>query len=207
MQGLEILLLVKGILIGLSVAAPVGPISILCIRRTLTGGLALGLASGLGAATAHLSYASVAALGLSMLANILLELRPALLLLGGLFLCYLGWKGMRARPRSMDNQQPEPNLWSAYGSTVVLALTNPMTILSFLALFTGSGLVENSTALAALGVAVGVFLGSALWWLVLTTGFSLIRSRLTPDRMCWVNRFSGVMLVGFGLLTMSRLVL
>lgn len=196
-----ILALLRGLALGLAIAAPVGPIGVLCIRRTLADGRLVGFVSGLGAATADATYGAVAAFGLTLVSSLLLSLRPWVHLLGAVFLCYLGLRAALARPASQPAGAGAKGLVGAYASTVALTLTNPATILSFAAVFAGLGLAGGTVTLAALTV-LGVFSGSALWWLLLSTGVSLLRERFTPGAMRWVNRLSGAVLVGFGLVAL-----
>jgi len=161
--------LLKGAVIGFAIAAPVGPIGVLCIRRTFAEGRAAGLATGLGAATADACYGAVAAFGLTAVADWLLGFQAELRLVGGAFLCGLGLKTMLSRPASAGAKLEGRGLARAYATTVALTLTNPATILSFLAVFAGAGLGQSSQGIgAAAGMVVGVFAGSAAWWLLLS---------------------------------------
>ncbi|MEW6579095.1 MAG: LysE family transporter [Chloroflexota bacterium] len=190
----------RGLVIGFSIAAPVGPIGVLCIRRTLAGGRLHGLASGLGAATADASYGAVAGFGLTAVSGVLVEQQVWLRLIGGLFLCALGIRTILARPASEAASASRNGLLGAYVSTFALTLTNPLTILSFVAIFAGLGIAETGADYgAALTLVAGVFVGSAAWWLLLSGGVSLLRERFTPRRMRWVNRLSGAVLIAFGL--------
>jgi threonine/homoserine/homoserine lactone efflux protein len=195
--------LLKGIVLGFSIAAPVGPIGVLCIRRTLAEGRLVGFVSGLGAATADLFYGGLAAFGLTALTGWLINAGPALAVVSGGYLILLGVRTFFNRP-SEANALPDARhagLWGAYLSTLFLTLTNPATILSFLAVFAGLGLAQEQRA-DALGAGVlvlGVFLGSSTWWLLLSGGVSLVRRRVTLLGLVWVNRIAGVVLAGFGL--------
>jgi threonine/homoserine/homoserine lactone efflux protein len=192
-------LLLRGLALGFAIAAPVGPIGVLCIRRTLAQGRAVGLLSGLGAATADAFYGSVAAFGLTAISGLMVAQRTWLGLMGGAFLCYLGARTFLAAPALEPARTPSGGLAGSYISTLALTLTNPMTILSFAAVFAGMGLGggEGSFAGAALLV-VGVFLGSAAWWLALSTGVSLLRGGLSAAGLRWVNRLSGLVIAAFG---------
>ncbi|MBI4492591.1 MAG: LysE family transporter [Chloroflexi bacterium] len=198
--------LARAVILGFSIAAPVGPIGVLCIRRTLAHGRLVGFASGLGAATADAAYAAVAGLGLTAVSSLLVSQQTWLRLLGGGFLLYLGARTFVARPAHSDASAYGRGLAGAYASTVVLTLTNPPTILVFAALFAGLGLAGGSgDAASAVPLVLGIFLGSALWWLVLSAGASLLRARLTPATLGWVNRLSGVVIAGFGLVALLSL--
>jgi threonine/homoserine/homoserine lactone efflux protein len=197
---MEIGFLFRVLIIGFSIAAPVGPIGILCIRRTLTEGRMSGLVSGLGAATADAIYGCIAGFGLAFISNFLVGQQLWLRLVGGAFLCYLGLKTLFAKPAEQAALAKGNGLVGAYASTLFLTLTNPMTILSFVAIFAGLGLAGTNGNYIKAGILVlGVFIGSALWWLFLVGGVGLFRAKLNRNGLQWVNRISGAIIVGFGL--------
>lgn len=192
-------------MIGFSIAAPVGPIGILCIRRTLAEGRIVGLASGLGAATADAFYGSVAGFGLTFIADVLIGQALWLRLAGGTFLIYLGLKTLLARPAEQAADMGGSGLVGAYGSTFLLTLTNPMTILSFAGIMAGLGI--GSTArdhVSAAVLVLGVFLGSALWWLILSSGVGMFRARFNMRMLGWINRLSGLVIMAFGVLALTN---
>jgi threonine/homoserine/homoserine lactone efflux protein len=198
--------LLRGVVIGFSIAAPVGPIGVLCIRRTLAEGRVSGLLSGLGAATADGMYGVIAAFGLTYISNILIGYQSSIRLVGGLFLCCLGLKTYFSRPAETPAMAKGEGLLGAYVSTLGLTLTNPMTILSFTAVFAGLGIgtATGDYGSAALLV-LGVFSGSAAWWLILSGGVSLFRSKFTPQTLGWVNKAAGIVILGFGVLAILSL--
>jgi threonine/homoserine/homoserine lactone efflux protein len=199
-------ILLKGILLGFSIAAPVGPIGVLCIRRTLTDGRAAGLVSGLGAASADALYGCVAAFGLTFISDMLISQQIWLKLIGGAFLLYLGIKTLLARPAQEAASAKGTGLAGAYTSTLFLTLTNPMTILSFVAIFAGLGIASTGADYASAALLVlGVFLGSALWWLLLSGGVSLFRARFDARAMTWVNRISGAVILFFGVAALGNM--
>ncbi len=198
-------LLLQGLVLGFSIAAPVGPIGVLCIRRTLAEGRASGFVSGLGAATADAIYGSIAAFGLTVISSVLVEQKVWLGLIGGAFLCYLGIRTFLARPL------PQPatavhgqGLVSAYASTFFLTLTNPMTLLSFAAIFAGF-VRGNSDGLSSVMLVLGVFLGSAMWWLLLSGGVGLLRAQFDLNALRWVNRIFGIIIIAFGIIILHNL--
>ncbi len=196
---MDITYLLKGLLIGFSIAAPVGPIGVLCIRRTLASGRVVGLLSGLGAATADAFYGSIAAFGLTFISDFLIHQQLTLRLLGGAFLCYLGIRTIFSRPAKGLNYTKPTGVLGAYASTLLLTLTNPLTILSFAAIFAGLGLASQTQSYASAGVMVmGVFLGSSAWWLILSNVTGILKDRLSSVGLTWVNRISGLILLGFG---------
>ncbi len=195
------LIFLEGVAVGLAIAAPVGPIGALCVSRTLRHGIWVGLASGLGAACADAFYGAVAGFGVSSVAVFLLDVQDTLRLLGGAFLLVLG-AHILARgpaPEASKGTLGEARLPGAFVSCFLLTLTNPTTILAFVAIFAGLGLVEETRDVtAAASLVFGVFLGSAAWWLALGGFVGLLRARVTPRVMVWVNRVSGAIITGFG---------
>ncbi len=191
--------LLKGAAIGFSIAAPVGPIGVLCIRRSVADGARAGLATGLGAATADAIYGCVAAFGLTAISSFLVSQRFWLGLVGGAFLCYLGIKTFLSKPVQESSDPQNKRLLSAYFSTLVLTLTNPATILSFVAIFAGFGLGGSPDYQSAASLVAGVFVGSALWWLFLSSAVGMFRSRMSMTWMLAINRLSGCVIFAFGL--------
>ena len=193
-------LFMRGLILGFSIAAPVGPIGILCIQRTLRHSQVYGLVSGLGAATADAVYGSVAAFGLTLVTSLLIPQMNLLRFGGGMFLCYLGVKTFLATVSAYSGSISTESLTGAYLSTFVLTLTNPMTILSFAAIFAGLGLTEAERGYASASFLVlGVFTGSGLWWLLLSSSVGLFRDRVDAPALKWINRGAGVIIIGFGL--------
>ena len=192
-------LFARGLIIGLAVAAPVGPIGMLVINRTLTEGRLSGLATGLGAAVADALYGCVGAFGLTFISDLLMGYAFWAKLIGGLYICYLGLKISRARSREASITAAPMRHAVAFASTVLLTLANPVTILMFMAIFAGLGFGSGGrTYGAASAVVAGVFAGSALWWLALTEGLNRVHHRLTPGAMRWIDLGSGALLFVFG---------
>jgi threonine/homoserine/homoserine lactone efflux protein len=200
--------LLRGLVIGFSIAAPVGPIGVLCIRRTLAQGRAAGFVSGLGAATADAVYGAVAGFGLTVLSTLLVGQQTSLRLVGGAFLLYLGGRTFLAQPAAQAARANGTGLMGAYASTFLLTLTNPMTILSFAAIFAGLGLGPGTRSYAsAAALVAGVFLGSAAWWLILSSSAGAVRGSFTPGGLRWVNRLSGAVMALFGVAAITSLLL
>ncbi len=196
--------LLSGLAIGFSIAAPVGPIGVLCIRRTLAEGRLSGFVSGLGAASADAVYGCIAGFGLTFVSNFLVGQHVWLELCGGVFLCYLGLKTLLAKPAERAATDRGKGLAGAYASAFFLTLTNPMTILSFAAIFAGLGVVSTSGTLVSAGsMVLGVFIGSATWWLILSGGVGVFRERLNLAGLRWVNGISGAILAGFGVYVLA----
>ena len=204
---MDVSLFVRGLVIGLSIAAVVGPMCILCIQRTVSRGQLYGLVSGMGIATADAVYGSIAAFGLTIITSFLVSQQGWIRLIGGLFLVYLGLKAIFTRPAERAAVAKANGFLGAYVSTFLLTLTNPMTILSFAAIFAGIGVGGTGKSyISASMVVLGVFAGSALWWCVLTGSVSLLRGKFTPQWLQWINRFSGIILALFGAFALFSLI-
>jgi threonine/homoserine/homoserine lactone efflux protein len=197
-------LFVQGFVLGLTIAAAIGPISLWCIRRTLAEGRLVGLVSGLGVATADATYGAIAAFGLTAVTDLLVDGRRVLGVVGGLFLLWLAWRTFRAVPgvAASTNGRSRRGLLGAYLSTLGLTLTNPMTILSFAALFVGLGVTGGDAAGAAL-LTAGVFVGSAAWWVVLVGVVGALRTRVTPRGLRGVNLASGLLIGAFAIVALA----
>jgi threonine/homoserine/homoserine lactone efflux protein len=198
--------LLRGLIVGVSIAAPVGPIGILCIRRTLAYGKFAGVVSGLGAATADAVYGCIAGFGLTVIARVLIEQKRWIGSGGGLFLLCLGAKIFFTKPEEGYNRDSSSRFIGMYASTLLLTLTNPMTIVSFTAIFAGLGVgIFGEGYRPAVMVVVGVFLGSMTWWMVLTSLVSLFRSSLSHRAYRWMNRAAGLIIGGFGIFALAGL--
>ena len=196
-----VLAALRGLAVGFAIAAPVGPIGLLCIRRTLVGGWRFGIATGMGAATADMVYGLVAAVGLTAVTEALVSARQPLRFAGGAALIWLGLTFLRAEAPRERAGAASRGLGAAYATTFLLTLANPATILSFAAVMAGLGAMSANGETAAL--VAGVFVGSALWWLALSTGVSLARRRLPEPVLIWINRAAGAAIRVFGLLALT----
>lgn len=194
--------LLSGIGIGFTVAAPIGPMGVLCIQRTLASGMATGLATGFGAATVHLTYSAFAVLGLGALAQPWVEANTAMF--GIVSALTLLWFAIRTHRSCVVLQRTgavdRVRLARAYLSAVALGFTNPLTVILFLA-----ALHAFSTQAAAAPLIAGVFVGSAVWWMMLSTIVATARSRLTPQMLSLSSRFASLMLLGLGILMLLRI--
>lgn len=198
----DIIFLFSGLIIGLSIAAPVGPIGILCIRRTILYGKKSGFVSGLGAASADGVYGSLIGFGVGFLTDFLLAQHIWIQLVGGAALLVLGIVMFLSRPSDQNQGETErlPRMTSHYFSTFLFTLANPMTILLFMALFTSLGIGNSSHRyINSSLVVIGVFLGSALWWLILSN--IVIWIKKVPGKLVleWIGRVSGAIIIGFGI--------
>jgi threonine/homoserine/homoserine lactone efflux protein len=196
-------LLPQGMAVGFTLAASVGPICLLTVQRTLLRGWRIGLVSGLGIATADALYGFIGGLGLTLVTDVFVGQQVWLRLVGGVALVYLGLKTASSRPgtKPVHGQAQEPrNYLSAYSSIFLLTLSNPMTILVFAAIYTGIGMAGVAGGWSSAAVfGLGVFLGSAAWWLILTGGVTLLAKRFQPAMLGGINRIIGLVITGFGL--------
>lgn len=175
----------------------------LSIRRTLAEGRLAGFLPGIGAASADMFYGAVAAFGLTAVQDLLIGQSNWMRIVGGIFLLYLGVKIFFSKPSEDAAKSSRGGLFGAYLSTFFLTITNPVTILSFLAIFAGMRLGEtDGNYISASVMVLGVFLGSASWWLTLSAGVGLLREKFTPNILTWVNRLAGVIIFAFGLLAL-----
>jgi threonine/homoserine/homoserine lactone efflux protein len=201
---LFLVFLLKGIAVGLLIAVPVGPVGIMCVRRTIFEGKLAGLVSGLGAATADALFGFVAAFGLTFVSDWLIGYHQWLRIAGGCYLLYVGGSALLAEPEAKQSSEPDAEgLLRDFLSTFALTLTNPITILAFLGIFSALGLSgADATFSRAASLVVGVWLGSLLWWLALTFGLGSLFRSFDARHLKWINRASGAILLlsGAGLL-------
>jgi threonine/homoserine/homoserine lactone efflux protein len=198
----------KGILVGLVIAVPVGPVGIMCVRRTIFEGKLVGFVSGLGAATADAVFGIIAGFGITAVADLLLGYQQWLRAVGGCVLLLVGARSLRAAPRAQLDSPPDPESlsWDFVG-TFGLTLANPITILAFAGIFAAVGLsgAEASFARAAILV-LGVWVGSLIWWLALSFGLGRFARSLERRHLVWINRGSGGILFLSGLALLASLV-
>jgi threonine/homoserine/homoserine lactone efflux protein len=189
----------KAMLIGFLIAAPVGPIGVLCMQRTLAHGARIGFVSGLGAALADGVYGALGAFGVAAVTRLFVSLATPLGLAGALFLALLGWRSLRQGGSAATGRDPaRPGSARAFASVFALTLSNPMTILSFMAVFSALGASAPEAAAPATMV-LGVVAGSALWWLCLASTVALLRQRIGAPVMRHINQAAGWLLIGFAL--------
>ena len=208
-RGMWLALLLKGMLVGIIIAIPAGPVGVLCIRRTIFHGSRAGFVSGLGAATADAVFGIIAAFGLTVISDLLLDYRDWLRIGGGGLLLYIGITAFTADPLAGTQTQRDPeDLFNDYLSTFALTITNPITILAFLAIFAGIGFSGEEATLGHAAILVlGVWLGSLLWWAALSFGAGLVRLSFERRHLVWINRGSGGILVVSGVALIGSLLL
>ncbi len=199
-------ILIEGILIGFVVAVPVGPLGLLCINRALLLGPVTGLFSGLGVATADALAAGIAALGISFVEEFLSDHQIILRLVGGIFLVYLGLTIYQTKPKRQPPPSSVNGLLPAYATTFFLTFSNPVTIFSFIAIYAGWHVESMSGRYVSAAVLTsGVFIGSALWWIALFIGLTAFREKFSLRIVGWIQRVSGALIAGFGLVVLLSL--
>ncbi len=206
----DIELVARGIAIGLVVAAPIGPVNLICIRRTLSGGFFRGFLSGLGAALGDGIFASIAAFGFNAAINVMLSYAGWLQLVGGIFLIVLGVRTFVAHPHidMVAGDAPTVALARVFVTTFFLTITNPATMLGFLAIFSSvAGFTPRDTDYASAAMLVGAVVGgSIIWWACITGFVSLFRQKMNDHMLEWLNHIAGVLIVLFGLAVLVKLV-
>ena len=193
-------MLLKGLLFGFVLAAIVGPMWVLCFRRTIEQGIAAGIVSGLGIAVADAIYGAIATFGLTAISGFLLQHSFWIGLAGVAFLAWLGVKALFARPADLaatPGTLPSRSLGASFASTLTLTLANPPTILAFTAMFAGLGIAAGADYQSAALIVAGVFVGSAAWWLILVAGAAALRARLSTRLLRAINVVSGATILGF----------
>ena len=195
-------LLSKGLMAGLAIAVPVGPVNVMCASRTLTRGKLAGLMSGLGAATADALYGAVAAFSINFVIQFLKREEFWIRIFGGILLIAIGVLYFR-KPGQMGEQRKEPEAThSDFASTLLLTLTNPTTVLSFMAVLAGLGMAEHRHSWMTFLIVAGIFTGSMLWWVILVMLVNHFRDRFDARAMTWMNRVAGVAIGAFGIVTL-----
>lgn len=198
------MLLLKSFILGFSVSAPVGPIGLLCIQRVLSQGFTAGFLTGLGAATANIIYASIAAFGFTVVSAFMLEQQMLLKMVGMVFLVYLGIKTFQKKPpQESARVKGESSSCQLFASTLLLMITNPVTILNFAAMFAGLGFSNESSSIRmAVTLILGVFMGAVTWWLVLSIGVNLFKKNITPH-LPIVNKVAGLLIILLAFLSLA----
>jgi threonine/homoserine/homoserine lactone efflux protein len=203
---MDIILFLKGLLIGFAMAIPIGPIGVLCIRKTLSEGHSRGLIVGLGGAAADSLYGGIAAFGVKFVSDVIVREQLWVHLLGGALLLYLGFRTIRAKRKDPILPFDNRGFWGSFVSAFILALTNPLTMFAFVAVFAAFGLGARVSFLAAGILVTGVFSGTCLWFFTLGFVATLFRRRLNRRGLVWVNRVSGGLIILSGMIALVSLV-
>jgi threonine/homoserine/homoserine lactone efflux protein len=195
----ELSFFIQGIVIGLTLAVPIGPISLLCIQRTIADGRLHGVISGLGVSTADSFYAAITVLGLTAISSLIVTYQYLFRSLAGVILVLIGIRVFMLVPAGVSEKSEHETYFKDYLSMVVIAIANPMTLIFFLVILPGFGvIIQESAFLPATGFVVGVFFGSAIWWIILCGSIGSVRSRISVKNLGLINRISGVLISCFG---------
>lgn len=201
----DLIFFIKGLAVGLAIAAPVGPVAILCVKRTLLQGRVSGLMSGLGAATADLVYGLIAAFGLAVVADTLICCKSWMEIAGALLLFFLGIRTFRSTAKNLKGNLKKTSHLEAFSSTFLLTLTNPLTLFAFLGIFSALEIGgANENWVTALFLLLGVFIGSSCWWLILSEGITSFKDFLPEKLFQKVNHVAGTLLILFGILLLGN---
>lgn len=202
-------LYLRGVAIGFAIAAPIGPVGLLCIRKALADGRVAAFVAGLGAAMADTFFGAVVGMGLGVVSQFITGHTFVLKVIGGLFMLGLGLHTWRAAAASLDSDPDGgrgPGMLRDFLSTFVITISNPGTILGVVGVFAALGASAQANSLAHQTMLVaGIFTGSALWWAVLSELTIAVRARFTPARMRLFNHISGGLLMGLGALALGSL--
>lgn len=203
---MEPIFFLKGLIIGFAMAVPIGPIGIMCIRKTLAEGHSRGLVIGLGAATADSLYGSIAAFGLTFVSDVIASQNIWLRLVGGGLLLFLGIRTFRAKRKDSVIPYDNRGVLGSYVAAFLLALTNPVTIFAFVAVFAAFGLGHMLNIISACILVLGVFAGSYLWFLTLSYVATSFRKKLDSGGLQWVNRIAGILIILSGVAAFVSLI-
>jgi threonine/homoserine/homoserine lactone efflux protein len=195
----ELSFFIQGIVIGLTLAVPIGPISLLCIQRTIADGRVHGVISGLGVSTADSFYAAITVLGLTVISSLIIAHQFLFRSFAGIILILIGIWVFMLVPSDVNEKSEHETYLKDYLSMVAIAIANPMTLIFFLVILPGFGvIIQESAFLPAAGFVAGVFFGSAVWWIILCGSIGSVRSRISVKNLGLINRISGVLISCFG---------
>jgi len=198
-------IVIQGVLVGLILAVPVGPLSLMCIRRTLSEGRLHGILSGIGVTAADAVYALVAFLGLTAISGLIISHVLFLRAFAGLVLIAVGLRIIFFLPDGESEKTGQESYTRDFLSMLTLAIASPMTLLFLMVTLPGYGLVFGGTSLFAAGEFVaGFVLGSAAWWVILCGAVGSLRSRISPNMLVLINRISGLLIVCVGAVMISE---
>jgi threonine/homoserine/homoserine lactone efflux protein len=195
-------LLLRGIAAGLAISAPVGPVNVLCVSRTLSKGKVAGIVSGFGAACADSIYGAIAGFSISFVIQFLIRELFWIRLFGGIVLIGIGILYFYKKPKSLEQEKKE-SAHSDFVTTFLLTLTNPTTVLSFLAVLAALRMGQHRAGWLTLVLVAGIFCGSMLWWVILASISNHFRGRVNDSTLRWMNRIAGIAIGGFGIITLA----
>jgi putative LysE/RhtB family amino acid efflux pump len=199
------LIFIKGMAVGLAIAAPVGPVGLLCFHRGMTMGLLAGVSAGLGAALADAICGGIVIFGLAAIVEFD-SLNPVYCqIIGGILLFLFGWKILLSRKKLGNAGHPLLDHLGALTTTFFLTITNPVTLIALAAIYSGMGLDRDADyPNGDITLVVGIFAGSVLWWVFLSSMAHLFKRRLSAESLIWVNRIGGILLIAFGIVCLGR---
>lgn len=200
---------VKGILLGLLVSVPLGPVGVLCIQKTVGKGWKSGMFGGLGAVLADTLFASISGLGISFIIDFLTEQSLIIQIVGGIVLVLLSYRVFFTNPAVQVRKQQRTKVkgWEDFFATFFLALSNPATIFVFIAAFAGFVVQKDSGIIQLLTTILGVTTGCAAWWYLIISTVNRFRSRIRLKNLWWINKITGFLIFAFGVVILARLVL
>lgn len=199
---MDLLIIIKGISIGIAVSAPLGPIGVLCIQRTMNKGFMSGFISGAGAAAADIVYAIIAGFSITLIKDFLLDNQMPIRIIGGLFLIFIGVKIFMSNPaKQIRKLRAKGNRYfTDFATSFLVTVSNPITIIAFGALFAGFNTVEQGTGTVdIIALIISVFIGALVWWLCLITIVSIFRKKIRLRNLLWINRITGALIVAFAI--------
>lgn len=197
---------IKGVFVGFVIAAPVGPVGVMCIHRTICQGKIAGYVSGLGAALADTFFGAIAAFGFGFIAGPLIDHNNWLRFVGGSVLCLIGLRSLLSRRAPPLATRDRKDLLSDFGSAFLVTLTNPITVISFAAIYAAINIPHLGEQLRwGMALTLGVFAGAAVWWLLLTAVAGAFHGRVAERGIVWINRISGAIILVFGILLLISL--
>lgn len=200
------MLFLKGMILGFSIAAPLGPIGLLCIRRTLHTGFWAGVLSGLGTALADMLYATIAVFGISAISDWLIAMDRPIRLVGGLLMFALAWRMYHSHQNPPETNLDGRGAANYFLTTFFLTITNPGTVVLFAAVFLALGFTSAATHAEACVIVAGVFAGSMAWWTTLSAGVHFFKPQSVAENMHWLNRIAALLLAGCGTLAVGSVV-
>jgi threonine/homoserine/homoserine lactone efflux protein len=203
---MDLIFFLKGLIIGFAMAVPIGPVGVMCVRKTLAEGHSRGLTIGLGGATADSLYGAIAAFGVKFVSDMIVHEQVWVHLLGGGLLLFLGIRTIRLKRKDPILPFDNKGVWGSYVSGVLLALTNPLTIFAFVAVFAAFGLGHPLSVVSAGILVTGIFVGTCLWFFALGFLATSFRKRLNRNGLMWVNRVSGGLIILSGVIAIVTLI-
>ena len=199
---MDIEYIIKGITLGLVVTAPLGPLGVMCIQRTINRGVIAGLITGIASALGDIMYAIIAGFGVSVIAHFLNEYQLIIRVIGGIIVGFLGVRIYFSNPVKQFRRQKvqKRNYVSDFISGFLLTITNPIVLVVFGAAFASFGLDKGDSVRSVILTIIGVFIGAIGWWISLTTLVNIFRDKINLRKLWWINKITGVFVFLFGII-------